>query len=112
MITIIFPVEKADRNTYIISLKNLRTELEKARIGDRLTIELKLGNAKVIKMGSFSPLVLRSKEKILEKYNSMGNVSCQLPNGMKLMPASAQLIVKDVSGRFITSKIVQLKVAP
>jgi len=107
--SIILPVEKGDNNSYMISLKNLRTELEKARIGDRLIVELKLGNTKVINMGTHTPRVTRSGQTKQEKYNSMSKIPCLLPEGMRLMPTSAQLIVRDVTGRFKSTKLVQLK---
>jgi len=86
------------------------TEIEKARIGDKLIVELQLGNEKAIKVGTFSPQVIRTETKILEKYNSMGKVSYRLPLGMKLMPTSALLIIKDITGKFTSSKLVQFKV--
>ena len=96
----------------MISLINLRTEIEKARIGDKLIVELKLGNRNIIKLGTHTPKVLTKGTTLLEKYNSMGKVSCNLPRGIKLMPTSAQLIVRDVTGRFKSTKLVQLEVNP
>jgi hypothetical protein len=96
----------------VISLKNLKTEIEKARIGDKLIVELKLGNGKPINIGSFTPQIVTRSTQILEKYNSMGKVSCLLPKDLKMMPTSAQLIVRDVTGKFKSSKLVQLKVTP
>jgi len=110
--TIILPVEKADRNTYMISLENLKAEIEKARIGDKLIVELKLGNGKPINIGSFTPQIVTRSTQILEKYNSMGKVSCLLPKDLKMMPATGRLIIRDVSGKFKSSKLVQLKFTP
>jgi hypothetical protein len=110
--TIILPVEKADDNTHLISLKNLRTELEKARIGDKLIVELKLGNGNIIRLGNHTPKVLTKGTSLLEKYNSMGKVSFLPPKGLKLIPTSGQLIIRDVSGRFKASKLVQLELNP
>ena len=110
--TIILAVEKADDNTHLISLKNLRAELEKARIGDNLIVELKLGEAEIIKMGTFSPKVITSETKILEKYQAMAKVSFKLPDELKGIPTSAQLIVRDVSGKFKSTKSVQIEITP
>ena len=110
--SIILPLKKTNTGTYMISLKNLRAELEKARIGDKLIVELKLGNRKIIKLGIHTPKILAKGTTVLEKYNSMGKVSCNLPRGIKLIPTSAQLIVRDVTGRFKTSKLVQLEITP
>jgi hypothetical protein len=110
--TIILSVEKADNNTHLISLKNLRTEIEKARIGDKLIVELQLGNGNIIRLGTHTPKILTKGTTLLEKYNSMGKVSFRPPKGFKLMPTLAQLIVRDVSGKFKSSKLVQLKVTP
>jgi len=110
--TIILHVEKADDNTYLISLKNLKKELEKARIGDKLIVELKLGNGKPINIGSFTPQIVTRSTQILEKYRSMGKVSYRPPKGLKLIPSSAQLIVRDVTGRFKSTKLVQLELIP
>ena len=105
-------MKKTSTGTYMISLGNLKTEIEKARIGDKLIVELKLGNRKIIKLGSFSPRIISRGTTLLEKYNSMGNVSYQLPKGMKLIPTSAQLIVRDASGKFKSTKLVQLRITP
>ena len=110
--TIILTVEKTGDTTHLISLKNLRTELEKAKIGDRLIVELKLGKADVIKIGSFSPRVLREGETIKEKYETMAEVSFKLPEELKVMPTSGLLVVKDVRGKFTSSKLVEIEIAP
>ena len=109
--TIILAVEKADDTTYLISLKNLRAELEKARIGDRLTVELKLGETGVIKIGTFSPLVLTEGITIKEKYEAMAKVPFKLPQELKVIPTSGQLVVKDFSGKFTSSKLVKIEIA-
>jgi len=96
----------------MISLKNLKAEIEKARIGDKLIVELKLGNRNIIKLGTHTPKILTKGTTLLEKYNSMGKISCQQPKGMKLMPTTGILIVRDVTGKFKSSKLIQLEITP
>jgi hypothetical protein len=96
----------------MISLKNLRTEIEKARIGDKLIVEFQLGNGNIIRLGTHTPKILTRGTTLLEKYNSMGKVSCLLPQGMKLMPSTGKLIIKDISGKFKSTKTVQFAEVP
>ena len=69
---------------------------------------MKLGKADVIKIGFFSPRVITEGTTIQEKYEAMAKVSFKLPEGLKEIPASGQLVVKDASGEFTSSKLVKI----
>ena len=86
----------------------LRSELEKASIGDILFLELILDKGSVVKLGTYTPVILRREKVILEQYRGMGKVSFSLPDGMKQIPATGVLVIKTSKGKIESIKTVQL----
>ena len=104
----IFPIEKINISRYEIGLSQLRSNLEKARIGDILSLELIFGKDNVVKLGTYTPVILRKERTILEQYRVMGKVLFSLPKGMKIMPATALLVIKTSMGKIKSIKTIQL----
>ena len=104
----IFPIEKISNSKYEIGLSRLRSNLEKARIGDTLSLELILGKDNVVKLGTYTPVILRREKGILEQYRGMGKVSFSLPEGMKKLPATGVLVIKTSKGKIESIKTIQL----
>ena len=82
--------------------------MEKARIWDILSLELIVGKDSVVKLGTYTPVILRREKTILEQYRSMGKVSFSLPDGMKQIPATGVLVIKTSKGKIKSIKTIQL----
>ena len=104
----IFPITNISNSKYEIGLSQLRSDLEKARIGDILLLELILGKDSIVKLGTYTPIILKREKSILEQYRGMGKVSFRLPDGMKKLPASGVLVIKTSKGKIESIKTVQL----
>jgi len=104
----IMPIEKISNSKYEIGLSRLRSELEKASIGDILFLELILDKGSVVKLGTYTPVILRREKVILEQYRGMGKVSFSLPDGMKKLPATGLLVIKTSKGKTKSIKTIQL----
>ena len=104
----IMPIEKISNSKYEIGLSQLRSDLEKARIGDILSLELILGKDSVVKLGTYTPVILQKESTILEEYRGMGKVLFNLPEGMKQVPVTGVLVIKTSKGQIKSIKTVQL----
>lgn len=102
----IFPIENISISEYEIGLSQLRSNLEKARIGDILSLELILGKDSVVKLGTYTPVILRREKVILEQYRGMGKVSFSLPDGMKQIPSTGVLVIKTSKGKIESIKTI------
>ena len=104
----ILPITNISNSKYEIGLSQLRSNLEKARIGDIISLELILGEDSVVKLGTYTPVIQRRENTILEQYRSMGKVSFSLPDGMKQIPATGVLVIKTSKGKTKSIKTIQL----
>ena len=104
----IFPITNISNSKYEIGLSQLRSDLEKARIGDILLLELELGNDSIVKLGTYTPVILRREKTILGQYRGMGKVSFSLPEGITKLPATALLRINTSKGKTKSIKTIQL----
>lgn len=104
----IFPVTTISKSKYEIGLTQLRSTLEKARIGDTLSLELILGKDKVVKLGIYTPVILSKTGTILEEYRGMDKVSFSLPEGINKIPATGVLVIKTTKDKINSIKTIQL----
>ena len=90
---LIMTTKEVRNGRYQVDLTSVRSALENAGVGDKVSLALKFGIGKTVTLGSWSSVVKKTNLGTKEFFSSMRDVTFNLPPGIKGLAPKGILVI-------------------